>query len=212
MESWLPMFGNRTVVVLVFTFVAHLFLHWWRLVSFLLFVVEGWRGGRLERWKVGEVEGWRGGRLERWKVGEVEGGREQIGELFSFVLSALCFVANVSCLDLSPIFLSSVLVFGAFGCHLFLLRCFLWCFGFRCDLSMSFGLFGLATESWLPMFGNGTTWLLGVGQRRASWFILCFSVHFCCPFVPTLVGVVGFLTCVAGRLERASWGIVLFCF
>ena len=74
--------------VLVFTFVSHLFLHWWGLVSFLTFVVEGWRG--------------------------------QVGELFSIVSKCTVFVANVSCLDLSPSFLSIVFVFGVFGCHLFL--------------------------------------------------------------------------------------------
>ena len=42
--------------------------------------MEGWIGGRMDRWKDGPVEGWIGGRMDRWKRGLVEGWiREQVG-------------------------------------------------------------------------------------------------------------------------------------
>ena len=69
----------------------------------------------------------------------VEGWRGQVGEFFSlFLVYCVC----------GPCFLNCF-CFDAFGCHLFLLRFPCWCFCFRCDLSMSFGLFYVSFDQLL---------------------------------------------------------------
>ena len=54
--------------------------------------MEGWKGGRMEEWK---VEGWKGGRMEEWewKSGRVEGLTFTDNESISF---KRCFMFSIS--------------------------------------------------------------------------------------------------------------------